>query len=66
MFSMVQAITCAEAEVTLVSPFVARVSDMTAIRLSDNQILDWYRSTLDQEFPAEDNPGVESVRNIFK
>lgn len=52
LFSLVQAIACAEAQVTLISPFVGR-------------ILDWYKK---EGFlfnsPSED-PGVKSVVSIY-
>lgn len=53
MFSFAQAVACAEAGVTLVSPFVGR-------------ILDWYRKAegRDAYAPAED-PGVRSVTRIY-
>lgn len=53
MFSLVQAIACAEAKATLISPFVGR-------------ILDWY---LEHEkvsgYPPEKDPGVLSVTEIY-
>lgn len=52
LFSMPQAIACAEAGVTLISPFVGR-------------ILDWYRAATGKEYEAEEDPGVLSVREIF-
>ena len=48
IFSMVQAQACAEAGVTLISPFVGR-------------IYDWYNAN---EIPYEIDPGVESVVEI--
>ncbi|MEN8175490.1 MAG: transaldolase [Pseudomonadota bacterium] len=53
MFSFPQAVACAEAGITLISPFVGR-------------ILDWYRKTegVDGYEPADD-PGVKSVTRIF-
>lgn len=53
MFSMPQAIACAEAGVTLISPFVGR-------------ILDWYKKAegVSGYAPAED-PGVKSVTEIY-
>ncbi|MBF2065304.1 MAG: transaldolase [Calothrix sp. C42_A2020_038] len=53
LFGMHQAIACAEAGVTLISPFVGR-------------ILDWYKKETGRESyaPAED-PGVISVTNIY-
>lgn len=53
LFSMAQAVACAEAGVTLISPFVGR-------------ILDWYKKAEGKTSyaPAED-PGVMSVTDIF-
>jgi transaldolase len=53
LFSKIQAIACAEARVTLISPFVGR-------------ILDWHKKekNLDNIKPEED-PGVISVNEIF-
>lgn len=52
LFSFVQAVACAEAKVTLISPFVGR-------------ILDWYKASTGKEYDAESDPGVISVRGIF-
>lgn len=53
LFSLVQAIACAEAGVTLISPFVGR-------------ILDWHRKERNLgEVPPEEDPGVQSVTEIF-
>lgn len=53
MFSLVQAIACAEAKATLISPFVGR-------------ILDWYKAhTGITNYPAAEDPGVLSVREIY-
>ncbi|RKP31692.1 transaldolase [Metschnikowia bicuspidata] len=52
LFSFVQAVACAEAKVTLISPFVGR-------------ILDWYKASTGKEYDAESDPGVISVRRIF-
>ncbi len=53
MFSFAQAVSCAEAGVTLISPFVGRITD-------------WYKAKdgIDAYTPEED-PGVQSVRKIF-
>jgi transaldolase len=53
LFSKIQAIACADAGITLISPFVGR-------------ILDWYKKekNLTEITPAED-PGVISVAEIF-
>ncbi len=54
LFSMAQAIRCAEAKVTLISPFVGR-------------ILDWYKKDRGvSEIPAPEDPGVKSVKEIYK
>ena len=53
LFGMHQAVACADAKVTLISPFVGR-------------ILDWYKKSTGKESyaPAED-PGVVSVTTIY-
>jgi len=52
LFSLAQAIACAEAKVTLISPFVGR-------------IYDWYKAKNGVEYQGEDDPGVQSVRRIY-
>lgn len=52
IFGFAQARACAEAGVTLISPFVGR-------------ILDWYKAKSGRDFPAEEDPGVLSVRQIY-
>lgn len=52
IFSLVQAVACAEAKVTLISPFVGR-------------ILDWYVKNTNQSYTSETDPGVVSVKEIF-
>jgi transaldolase len=53
LFSFAQAVACAEAGVTLISPFVGR-------------ILDWYKkSTGRDSYPGPEDPGVVSVTQIF-
>jgi len=52
MFSLTQAIACAEAGVFLISPFVGR-------------ILDWYKAKEGKTYSAEEDPGVKSVQQIF-
>eukprot|EP00004_Rigifila_ramosa_P027556 TRINITY_DN9027_c0_g1_i1.p1 TRINITY_DN9027_c0_g1~~TRINITY_DN9027_c0_g1_i1.p1 ORF type:complete len:342 (-),score=95.50 TRINITY_DN9027_c0_g1_i1:25-987(-) len=52
IFSFAQAVACADARVTLISPFVGR-------------ILDWYKKTTGLSYSAEDDPGVISVRKIY-
>ncbi|XP_054264818.1 transaldolase-like [Macrosteles quadrilineatus] len=53
LFSFAQAVACAEAGVTLISPFVGR-------------ILDWYVANTDKKvFAAQEDPGVQSVSKIY-
>jgi len=53
LFSFAQAVACAEAGVTLISPFVGR-------------ILDWYVANTDKkQFKPEEDPGVISVTKIY-
>src|SRR4029078_11855240 len=53
LFSFAQAVACAEAGVTLISPFVGR-------------IYDWYRATKGgAEIPPDKDPGVASVTRIY-
>ncbi|KAL2709748.1 Transaldolase [Kluyveromyces marxianus] len=52
LFSFSQAVAAAEANVTLISPFVGR-------------ILDWYKAKTGETYTAETDPGVESVKNIY-
>jgi len=53
LFSFAQAVACAEAGVTLISPFVGR-------------IFDWYVKNTDQKsFGFHDDPGVKSVTRIY-
>ena len=53
MFNFCQAASCAEAGVTLISPFVGR-------------ILDWHKAKSGRDsYPREEDPGVISVTNIF-
>ena len=53
LFSLIQAIACAEAQVSLISPFVGR-------------ILDWHIKNTDKKsYIAEEDPGVLSVKDIF-
>lgn len=53
LFHMAQARACAEAGVFLISPFVGR-------------ILDWYKANTKQDYTAETDPGVLSVREIYQ
>lgn len=52
LFSMAQAQACADANVTLISPFVGR-------------ILDWYKASTGENYTSETDPGVLSVKEIF-
>jgi transaldolase len=53
LFGFCQAAICAEAGVTLISPFVGR-------------IMDWYKKELKVDgFAPEDDPGCKSVKRIF-
>ena len=53
LFAMPQAIACAEAGITLISPFVGR-------------ILDWYKAANpEQDYSGANDPGVSSVRDIY-
>ncbi len=54
LFSTVQAVGAAKAGAFLISPFVGR-------------ILDWYKKAEGRDgYPAEEDPGVQSVRNIYR
>jgi transaldolase len=54
LFGMHQAVACAEAKATLISPFVGR-------------ILDWYKKdTKRDSYPAPEDPGVISVTKIYE
>ena len=52
LFGFSQAVACAEAGVFLISPFVGR-------------ILDWYRSETGENYDAQTDPGVLSVKRIY-
>ncbi|MGC4028031.1 MAG: transaldolase [Steroidobacteraceae bacterium] len=53
LFSFAQALACADAGVTLISPFVGR-------------IYDWYKAANGgREIPPEEDPGVASVTRIY-
>src|ERR1700733_3925502 len=52
LFGVHQAIACAEAKVTLISPFVGR-------------ILDWYKKNTGKDYKGADKPGVQSVTTIY-
>ncbi len=52
LFGFPQAVACADAGVTLISPFVGR-------------IYDWYRKRDNRDYVGEEDPGVLSVRRIY-
>ena len=53
LFSFAQAVACAEAKVTLISPFVGR-------------IYDWHKKQLGgAEIPPDEDPGVASITRIY-
>ena len=52
LFSLVQAIACADAKVQLISPFVGR-------------IYDWYKKDTGIDYQGADDPGVQSVQTIY-
>ncbi len=52
IFSLTQAIACAEAGAFLISPFVGR-------------ILDWFKSNTQKDYDSSNDPGVDSVEKIF-
>jgi transaldolase len=52
LFSFAQAVACAEAQVTLISPFVGR-------------IMDWYKAKTGETYTGETDPGVISVKRIY-
>ena len=52
MFSLPQAVRCAEARVQLISPFVGR-------------IYDWYKKENKRDYQGAEDPGVQSVQEIY-
>ncbi len=52
LFSLPQAIACAEAGVTLISPFVGR-------------IYDYYKTHTGKEYVGAEDPGVQSVQRVY-
>ena len=52
IFSLTQAVACAESGAFLISPFVGR-------------ILDWFKANTDIEYNELNDPGVESVKKIY-
>ncbi len=52
LFSFPQAVACAEAGIQLISPFVGR-------------ILDWYKKSTGRDYVGAEDPGVQSVTQIY-
>jgi len=52
MFSLPQAVRCAEASIELISPFVGR-------------IYDWYKAANKRDYAGPEDPGVQSVQEIY-
>ena len=52
LFSLPQAVRAAEAKVQLISPFVGR-------------IYDWYKKTNNRDYKGAEDPGVQSVQEIY-
>lgn len=52
LFSLPQAVGCAEANAKLISPFVGR-------------IMDWYKAKTGETYTGENDPGVQSVKEIY-
>jgi len=52
MFSLPQAVLCAEGGIELISPFVGR-------------IYDWYKASTKKEYTGAEDPGVQSVQEIY-
>ena len=53
LFSLPQAIACAEAGAQLISPFVGR-------------IYDWFKKASGEEYSGANDPGVQSVKRIYE
>ena len=52
LFSLAQAVACAEGGIKLISPFVGR-------------ILDWFKKSTGKDFAPAEDPGVQSVTQIY-
>lgn len=52
LFGMAQAVACADAKVTLISPFVGR-------------ILDWFKKSTGKDYAPHEDPGVVSVTAVY-
>ncbi|KAG1294780.1 hypothetical protein G6F66_004910 [Rhizopus arrhizus] len=53
LFGFAQAVACAEAGITLISPFVGR-------------ILDWFKKSTGENYTGAEDPGVKSVSKIYE
>jgi transaldolase len=53
LFSLPQAVACAEAGVQLISPFVGR-------------IYDWFKAAMKRDYTGAEDPGVQSVTTIYQ
>ena len=53
LFTLAQAVACADAKAQLISPFVGR-------------IYDWYKKSTGNETAGADDPGVQSVKQIYQ
>jgi transaldolase len=53
LFSLCQAVACAEAGVKLISPFVGR-------------IYDWHKKSTGTDYQGAEDPGVQSVKGIYQ
>src|SRR5439155_13422444 len=52
MFTLPQAVRAAEAKVQIISPFVGR-------------IYDWYKKENERDYTGSEDPGVQSVKEIY-
>ena len=52
LFSLAQAVACAEGGIKLISPFVGR-------------ILDWHKKSTGKDYTGAEDPGVQSVTQIY-
>ncbi len=52
LFSLPQAVRCAEAKVQLISPFVGR-------------IYDWFKKEMKRDYQGAEDPGVQSVQQVY-
>jgi transaldolase len=52
LFSLPQAVACAEAGAQLISPFVGR-------------IYDWYKAAMKRDYSGAEDPGVQSVTTVY-